>query len=187
MNYSPFAMTSPSTELLCLKDTFQFECDAELQEVKQENERIAVVLNKTIAYPQGWRLQFIFISLTLFFLQGGGQPCDHGVITFNNNVAFHFSDCRLDANGLALHFGAFPELDAVPSLASGTAAHVTIDKERRLANARNHSGGHLIDCAFLGTMKMPLVPGKVRARWKAAQRCQRDIISQASRTLNIKA
>jgi Ser-tRNA(Ala) deacylase AlaX len=121
------------TELEYLNDTYLFESSANFLEVKtsegstsgDNTKRTAVILDKTIFYPQG-----------------GGQPADQGVIATASSI-FNVTDVRLDEDGLVWHFGEF-EGDVFNAEDS---VNLKIDKERRIINTKNHSAGHLLDCA----------------------------------------
>lgn len=113
------------TYLEYLENTYQFLSEAKVLEVKETEKGTALILDKTIFYPQG-----------------GGQPADHGVIS-SVNGKFIVTDVRLDESGTVHHFGNFVEgkfnLNEIVNLA--------VEEKRRCLNARLHSAGHLIDVA----------------------------------------
>jgi Ser-tRNA(Ala) deacylase AlaX len=114
------------TRLLYLDDTYQFESTANILEtIRLEDGRTAVILDRTIFYPQG-----------------GGQPYDTGMIS-SETAHFVVSEVRLDEQGNVHHIGIFEQGTFTPS----TKAIMVIDKERRLLNTKSHSAGHLLDCA----------------------------------------
>lgn len=76
------------TKLIYLDDTYLFEKEAVIVEIKENERGKAVILNETIFYPQG-----------------GGQPADKGEIISGDNI-FVVNDVRLDETGTVWHFGA---------------------------------------------------------------------------------
>lgn len=129
--------TLVETYLACLDDSYKFEDTATVVEVKQtEDGRTAVILDRTIFYPQG-----------------GGQPADTGTIQ-STNENYAVSDVRL-VDGRVYHYGTFAEGSFAPS----ETVKLTILKDRRMLNARLHSAGHLIDVA-VQNLGLNLKPGK---------------------------
>lgn len=115
------------TKLLYLQNTNLFEANAHVTDVRTlEDGRLAVLLDETIFYPQG-----------------GGQPCDNGLIR-TDSVTFHVSDVRMDKDGNVLHIGSFEK----GVFAINDSAKLLIDSVRRIKNTKAHSAGHLIDCAI---------------------------------------
>lgn len=126
------------TDLMYLGDSFLFQCRATIIEKRiLEDERTALILDKTIFYPQG-----------------GGQPCDVGIIE-SNDARFMVNDVRLDKEGIVYHIGNLER----GSLESGNMVTLIIDKEKRIRNTKLHSAGHLIDCAVT-QMQLPLTTTK---------------------------
>lgn len=125
------------TTLLYLDNTYLFNAQAQVKEI-----RIS---------PEG--LTIIILDQTLFYPQGGGQPCDTGTIT-SQQAEFKVSHVRLDEHGTVHHTGSF----AHGSFSTGDFVTLTIDKDRRITNAKLHSAGHLLDCAIteLGLAFKPL-------------------------------
>ncbi len=129
--------SNQQTYLACLDDTYKFEDSAEIKEIiNTEDVRLAIVLDRTIFYPQG-----------------GGQPADTGIIQ-SSKAKFLVTDVRL-VDGRAMHYGNFLE----GNFASGDSVKLAILKERRMLNARLHSAGHLIDIA-INKLGLVLKPGK---------------------------
>jgi len=115
------------THLLYLKDTYLFKSTATILEIKTlEDGRTAIILDQTIFYPQG-----------------GGQPCDTGIIS-TNQARFLVKDVRLDASGLVNHIGKFEQALLDP----GQQVELEIDQARRILHAKLHSAGHLLDCSI---------------------------------------
>jgi Ser-tRNA(Ala) deacylase AlaX len=117
------------TKLEYLDDTYQFQSEAKVIEIKTTEKGIAVILDKTIFYPQG-----------------GGQPADNGKIV-SDNAIFTVTDVRMDETGTVLHFGKFEN----GNFNNGDSVKLAIDIDRRKLNARLHSAGHLIDVAAAKT------------------------------------
>lgn len=124
------------TVLLYLNDFKRLSCDAQVLSVAQDHDRTVIELDQTIFYPQG-----------------GGQPCDIGMIT-NQNTTFTVSDVRL-VDGVAKHFGSF----SGQPFSVGQQVTCTIDANRRLLNSRIHSAGHVLDCA-VKLLQLSWEPGK---------------------------
>lgn len=125
------------TKLLYLEDTYLFTADATFLEVREHEKGVAVVLDKTIFYPQG-----------------GGQPSDTGYIRGAHGV-FRVDFVGLDPEGVVWHVGMFKEGSFVPQ----EKVHLEIDQEKRVLHARIHSAGHLLDVA-LKSLGTSLVPAK---------------------------
>lgn len=124
------------TELLYLHDSTQIHATAHVIDTVIQDDKKAVLLDKTIFYPQG-----------------GGQPSDQGTISSSNGT-FTVTDARY-IDGNVYHFGSFTQ----GSFAPGEAVELTIDTTRRTLNSRIHSAGHLIDEAVIA-LEYDLKPGK---------------------------
>lgn len=103
-----------------------------------ENDRLAVVLDQTIMYPQG-----------------GGQSCDIGSIT-TGATRFMVSEVR-NVDGFVYHYGAYEE--SGEQLIVGDSVRVSIDRERRQLNSQIHSAGHVVDMG-LQTLGISWLSGK---------------------------
>jgi len=114
-----------TTELLYFKDTYLFKTVANFVEMRENEKGRAVILDKTIFYPQG-----------------GGQPTDSGYIR-SASAVFKVTFVGLDPDGIVWHFGEFEK----GTFKDGEGVSLEIDKKKRELHARIHSGGHLIDCA----------------------------------------
>jgi len=112
------------TKLRYLDDTYLFEYNATVIEIKENNLGKAIILDETIFYPQG-----------------GGQPTDIGIIKSKDST-FIVKEVKIDENGIVWHFGEFTEGEKEFEL--GEKVTLKIDKERRILNAKLHSAGHLI-------------------------------------------
>lgn len=125
------------TNLHYLEDTYLSEDTATYLRIEESDHGKAVILDKTIFYPQG-----------------GGQPSDTGYIS-TDTARFRVDFVSLDEKGVVHHFGEFEKgiFDA------GAKVTMKINAEERKKHARIHSAGHLIDCA-VQNINTDLVPEK---------------------------
>ena len=114
-----------STKALYLADTYLFQSSAKVEGIEQDEQGLAVILDQTIFYPQG-----------------GGQPTDIGVIT-SNSAEFQVNKVLYRPDGAIAHYGSMVKSE----MKVGDEVSLSIDKDRRLLNARNHSAGHMLDFA----------------------------------------
>ncbi len=80
---------------------------------------------------KGWA---IVLDQTAFYPEGGGQPCDHGVMTFGDTVA-NIVDVR-EKSGEVVHYSD-------TEIPAGTQIHGVIDWERRFDMMQQHTGEHI--------------------------------------------
>lgn len=113
------------TQLAYFENPYLFRSDAEIIEIIESEIFTAVILDKTIFYPQG-----------------GGQPADIGTIVSKHST-FLVYDVRIDENGKVMHYGKFE----TNKFKSGEAVTLLVDEENRIQNTKLHSAGHLLDCA----------------------------------------
>ncbi len=126
------------TELLYLENTYLFESPAQILAIEDSEKGLALVLNQTIFYPQG-----------------GGQPADTGKV-FNQYGLFNVTDVRIAPDSRVYHYGSFEKGE----FSVGDTINLTIDKEKRMINARVHSAGHLLDCAVEQLKLQGITPTK---------------------------
>jgi len=124
-----------STELVFLSEMQRLELDARIVSIDTIEERTAMILDRTVFYPQG-----------------GGQPADRGVIRGASGT-FEVADVR-SIDGRVLHFGT-PEGVMTP----GEAVTLHVDEPRRTLNTRAHSAGHAVDMA-VQALGLDWAPGK---------------------------
>jgi len=105
-------------EKLFYNDSFATTFTAEVVDCFENKDHFAIVLDKTLFYPEG-----------------GGQPCDHGVIRFGGNTAEIF-DVR-EKNGVICHYSRTP-------IEVGTVIDGEIDFERRFDLMQQHTGEHIV-------------------------------------------
>lgn len=119
------------TDLACTRDTYAFEkrgCRVLEVTADDDGKTTCVVLDATIAYPQG-----------------GGQPCDFGRITGERGWRLDYDSVTIRRDdGAVEHRGT-----ASGDVRVGDGCDVTVDEERRRLHARIHSAGHALDVAML--------------------------------------
>ena len=125
------------TELLYLKNQDLFQGSAKVLEIIQFENQFGIVLDQTI-----------------FYVQGGGQPGDRGLIT-NQGGIFEVNKTVFDAEGKALHLGRFIE----GGFGIDSEVNLKIDLPSRQLNSKIHSAGHLIDLA-VKNCGLNWLPGK---------------------------
>ena len=105
-------------EKLFYNDSYATTFTAEVIDCFENKDHFAIVLDKTLFYPEG-----------------GGQPCDHGVIRFGGETAEVF-DVR-EKNGIICHYSK-------TEIPVGTVIEGEIDFERRFDLMQQHTGEHMI-------------------------------------------
>ncbi len=105
------------TEKLFYKDSFMQEFTATVLSCTEDKKGWTVVLDQTAFYPEG-----------------GGQPCDHGTMTFGDNVA-NIIDVR-DKNDVVTHYSDI-------EIPAGTQVYGKIDWDRRFDFMQQHTGEHI--------------------------------------------
>lgn len=126
-----------NTKLIYMNDGSLAQVCAKVIDIVQWDEiRCAVVTDKTIFYPQG-----------------GGQPYDQGIITFEDGIEFVVQEVRFK-DGVVYHIS-----EGNLGMYRGSTVTLTIDKALRELHSKLHTAGHLIDCAFV-KMGYALTAGK---------------------------
>ncbi|MDR1031871.1 MAG: alanyl-tRNA editing protein [Holosporales bacterium] len=113
------------TNQLYLKDTYLFESNACIVEYKKDEEGVS----------------YILLDQTIFYPQGGGQPCDYGKIVGND---FEYAVCDVRQIGEEIRHYVEPLQNSVQDPSENNAVKCIVDKDRRLLNARYHTAGHLL-------------------------------------------
>lgn len=81
---------------------------------------------------------------TIFYVQGGGQPCDTGVMIINGSK-LQVTSVRYGSGGSVLHLAhANGEIE---QLREGDLVEQQIDGEKRDSHSRSHTAGHIIGLA----------------------------------------
>lgn len=91
----------------------------------------------------------VFLENTPFYAESGGQVGDHGILRTETGVV-EVTDCIKVLGNKIAHIGTVLE----GSVSVGDTIHASIDVEKRMATARNHSATHLLQKALrtvLGT------------------------------------
>ena len=126
------------TKLIYLSDTYIFDSTATIEETGENEYWSYIILDRTIFYPQwGW------------------QPSDTGIIT-SDTGRFVVSMVRLNEHGIVYHYGRFQN----GTFKQDDSIELSIDREKRIINARNHSAGHLLDVAMWNIWMRQMKPSK---------------------------
>ncbi|KAK4256624.1 hypothetical protein QN277_006327 [Acacia crassicarpa] len=139
-------MDLSSTKLDYFDDMWRLQSTATLlSHLKGDDERNALILDRTIFYPQG-----------------GGQPADTGFIRISgSDCKFVVQDVR-SKDGIVFHYGIFENLgqDVEHKVETGREVTLVVDDTRRKLNSRLHSAGHLLDSCLPRIGLGHLEPGK---------------------------
>ncbi len=110
-----------NTQLDYLNDTYLFESKGKVVELNNDEKGKYLVLDRTIFYPQG-----------------GGQPSDTGIISSKN--------CTINVHFVAFVSGQVRHYydNDCNQLDIDNEVMLSIDKDRRLQNAKIHTAGHLL-------------------------------------------
>ncbi len=100
--------------------------DDELVQSAKEGDKISIVLDNTTFYPEG-----------------GGQVGDCGLIT-NGNLVLEVLNTKKGANNSIKHIGIIKS----GIISNGDKVKTLVDRETRIATARNHSATHLLHKAL---------------------------------------
>jgi alanyl-tRNA synthetase len=129
-----------STRLTYLKDTYLFQATA-----------------KVLFWGSGDRGTFLVLDETIFYPKGGGQPSDLGRIVFGDGrecsvtyVEFRPEDATVRHHVTGIEIGD----DRI-----GSDVTLFVDIDRRIANAKAHTAGHLL--AELVNSLTPELVGKI--------------------------
>jgi alanyl-tRNA synthetase len=109
------------TKKIYLEDTYQFYCEAFIQEAGKDEKGLFIILDQTIFYPQG-----------------GGQPSDQGTV---KNNCFKADVIHVVQRDDGIRHYITSEAEAIPV---GSKIECLIDQGRRIINARYHTAGHLL-------------------------------------------
>lgn len=106
----------------------------------------------------------LVLESTIFHPQGGGQPCDYGIISATHSspdsprFKFVVQDVR-SKNGIVFHYGFF-EISEPINVELGVPVTLVVDESRRKLNSSLHSAGHLLDVCMRHVGLGHLEPGK---------------------------
>ena len=124
------------TKLLYLENFNLTECEANVLDIFEENDKAIIILDQSCFYPQG-----------------GGQPYDQGTIE-SKNAKFNVLEVRF-VDGLVRHIGNFES----GNFNKGEKVNCKVNKDRRSLNSKLHSAGHALDMA-IESLNLGWVPGK---------------------------
>ncbi|XP_061349200.1 uncharacterized protein LOC133294531 [Gastrolobium bilobum] len=134
------------TKLEYYDDMWKLQSTATLlSHFKGDDDRHALILDRTIFYPQG-----------------GGQPADTGLVHIDgSDIKFVVHDVR-SKDGIVFHYGFFENLggEFEPTLDKGKEVSLFVDEPRRKQNSGLHSAGHLLDICLPRIGLGHLEPGK---------------------------
>lgn len=105
---------------------------------------------------------------TIFYVQGGGQPSDVGVIESSTNdeskASFEITSVRHPAEGgQILHFGRFTP-STVQSFTVGQEIKQSIDAEKRDFHSRLHTAGHILGLAISHLSREGVLPALTESK-----------------------
>ncbi|XP_054821362.1 uncharacterized protein LOC129320155 [Prosopis cineraria] len=140
------AMDLSPTKLDYYDDMWKLQSAATLlSHFKGDDGRNALILDRTIFYPQG-----------------GGQPADTGFIRVSgSDCQFVVQDVRSE-DGIVFHYGLFENLgqEFENKFETGREVTLLVDDSRRNLNSRLHSAGHVLDICLPRVGLGHLQPGK---------------------------
>ena len=124
------------------KDTQTLFCDTKTE--LEGATLLAIVLdNEVVAQAQTDDSVTLVFDQTVFYAESGGQVADTGEITFANG-AFEVLEVTKSKDGKFLHQGKVKS----GTISKGDTASMVLDKTRRHAIMRAHSGAHLLHQAL---------------------------------------
>ena len=138
--------TLPLTTLLYFDHMWQLQATAAVVSIITEGERVVVVLNWTILYPQG-----------------GDQPFDIGSIeVVNGTIKFYVTNVRAKS-AMVYHYGNYDE--SIGTEAAGFQPRddvkIALDGTRRTLNSRLHSASHFLGACMSNIGLESLERGKI--------------------------
>jgi alanyl-tRNA synthetase len=113
------------TNQLYLENTYLFESDACITEYRKDEKD----------------MPYILLDQTIFYPQGGGQPCDRGKIV-GDDFEYVIHDVRQIGDEIRHYIE--PSQNSLPNSSENSAVKCILDGDRRLLNARYHTAGHLL-------------------------------------------
>jgi alanyl-tRNA synthetase len=113
------------TYQLYLKNTYLFESNAQVVTCKKDERD----------------MPYILLDQTIFYPQGGGQPCDRGKIV-GDDFEYAVRDVRQIGDEIRHYIE--PNQNSAKNSHENSGVRCILDKDRRLLNARYHTAGHLL-------------------------------------------
>ena len=114
----------PETDLLFYKDFYQKDFEAKVLGLINKDDVQCLIFDKTAFYPEG-----------------GGQPCDIGEVSINDNT-FKIHYVEKSDNIVLHHIDGTVQDDVI-----GNNVNAKINWQRRITLARHHTGTHIIMAA----------------------------------------
>jgi Ser-tRNA(Ala) deacylase AlaX len=125
------------TKLKYFEDPYLFTSKSKVIEETRYQDKLALILDETIFYPQG-----------------GGSPYDQGIIRLDS-TEFKVNEVRFE-NGIVYHIGEYSS----GALEPGDIVELELDSDRRMLNCKLQTGGHLVDEAVREVGLTSLIPAK---------------------------
>ncbi len=157
------------TDRLYYRDSFLYDFDAEIKELK-ESPRPSLILDRSAFYPTS-----------------GGQIFDTGTITTDSNESIRVVEVADTEDGRVVHYLEAP----LKSVTPGTRVRGMVDAARRRDHMQQHSGQHVLSAAFIRLFNLPTVsfhmaddycsidletPTLTKAQIESAERMANEII-----------
>ncbi|HQD51435.1 MAG TPA: alanine--tRNA ligase, partial [Defluviitaleaceae bacterium] len=105
--------------------------------------RAIIVDNQFVEKAEKGAEVSVIVDITPFYAESGGQVGDKGIIKSNNGLIEIYDCIKVTGDNFA-HIGKVIE----GTVSTGEKAVLEVDKENRLATARNHSATHLLHKAL---------------------------------------
>lgn len=135
-------------------------------------------MDATVIHVEG---NWVVLNPTVFYAQSGGQPADHGVLTWSNTHT-HVIDVRRHDNEI------WHQLEG-PIPPEGTLVHGLLDWERRYALMRTHTALHML-CGVIWrdygahVTSSSMEPGSARQDFEL-ERMTLDFATEVERRVNV--
>jgi misacylated tRNA(Ala) deacylase len=139
-------------------------------------------LDTIVARVEGNR---VALDQTVFYVQGGGQPADHGVLVWDGGEARVEDVRKVHGEGSD---EVWHQLDG-PVPAVGTPVHGVLDWERRYALMRAHTATHIL-CGVIWrdfgakVTSSAMEPGKAHQDFEL-ERLTGDFVAEVERRINV--
>ncbi|MGI6580461.1 MAG: alanine--tRNA ligase [Saccharofermentanales bacterium] len=115
------------------------EVEAEVNYVLQNTDKGLITAEKV---KEGDQI-IIITDRTPFYAESGGQVGDQGLME-NSQTKINITNTTHNGDGIYLHQGEV----AAGELSAGDCLYLKVDREKRLATARNHTGTHILHQAL---------------------------------------
>ncbi len=119
-----------ATQKFYQQDVYCRELTATITDIRQEDGRTALVLDRTIFFPTG-----------------GGQPCDIGTITAADGTTWEVVETLEEKDHIRHYLGQVNPSN--PPLSIGDTVTLHLNWDNRLANMQAHCGEHVLTGAFI--------------------------------------